>query len=174
MNTTSLLELIMEYKKGNREIFMAIMEKMNPLLQSYIWKLSFMEREDAKQELLLSLLEGVQKIKYVRSEGECINYAKMCIYHTYLELVEKEQKNRAVFLEEREVPDGEDVMSCCEIMVDLERYISLLSDRKRQIATKIVKMHKNDAEISVEENISRQYVNKTRKEMQKYVENTHK
>lgn len=90
MNTTSLLEMIMEYKKGNREIFMAIMEKMNPLLQSYIWKLSFMEREDAKQELLLSLLEGVQKIKYVRSEGECINYAKMCIYHTYLELVEKE------------------------------------------------------------------------------------
>lgn len=79
-----------------------------------------------------------------------------------------------MFLEEREVPDGEDVMSCCEIMGDLERYISLLSDRKRQIATKIVKMHKNDAEISVEENISRQYVNKIRKEMQKYVENAHK
>lgn len=174
MNTISLLEMIMEYKKGNKEIFTAIMEKMNPLIQNYIWKLSFMEREDVKQELLLSLLEGIHKIKYVRSEGECINYVKTCVYHTYLELVEKEQKNRAVYLEEREVPDDESIMSCCEILMELEQYISLLGDRKRQIATEIVKMHKNDEEISKEMKISRQYVNKIRKEMQKYVENIHK
>lgn len=173
MNNESLMEMIKRYREGNREIFMTILEKMNPLLNHYVWKLNFMEREDARQELIAGLLEGIQKISYVRSEGECINYVKACVRHTYLEIVRKEQKYFAERLEEERAVDRYGAIEYCEVMMDLERYIDLLDDRKRQIATKIVKFHKTDEEISLEMEVTRQYVNKIRNKMKKYVENVY-
>lgn len=173
MNNESLMEMIKRYREGNREIFMTILEKMNPLLNHYVWKLNFMEREDARQELIVGLLEGIQKISYVRSEGECINYVKACVRHTYLEIVRKEQKYFAERLEEERAVDHYGAIEYCEVMMDLEQYIDSLNGREQKIVIKIVKYHKTDDEISTEMDITRQYANKIRNKVKKYMENTY-
>lgn len=89
----SLLEMIEKYKKGDKEIFLEIVDKMKPLLNGYVRKLYTWERQDAEQEMVVALLNGIKKMEYLRSEGECIKYACACVRNAYIKIVKKEIKN---------------------------------------------------------------------------------
>ena len=70
----TLAELVREYKGGNEKSFEKIAEKMNPMIMFYAGKLYTWEQEDARQEMLLTLFCSLKKMKYCKSEGECLSY----------------------------------------------------------------------------------------------------
>lgn len=55
----SILELVEEYRNGNSEIFTDIADRMRPLLNHYAYRMYTWEKEDAQQEMILALLEGI-------------------------------------------------------------------------------------------------------------------
>lgn len=162
-----LLEMIEEFRNGNKEGFVDIVDKMSPLIESYARKLYTWEQEDARQEMILALLIGIRKITYCRSEGECVNYIKMCIHHAYVGIVKKETKYKTDYAEMREVIDYNDEIGLSELYLDLEGYLCGLGKKKRKIAESILISGKNDNEIAQELGVSRQYINKLRHKMQK-------
>ena len=85
----TLAELIREYKSGNEKSFEKIAEKMNPLLMFYADKLYTWEQEDARQEMLVTLFCALEKMKYCKSEGECLSYIKTAVRRRYKDLVLK-------------------------------------------------------------------------------------
>lgn len=166
----TILELVEEYRNGNSEIFTDIADRMRPLLNHYAYRLYTWEKEDAQQEMILALLEGIRKMKYCHSEGECIRYFETCIYRTYTGIIKKEQKerNRAEW-KENQVGDSNDWIGICERYMDLKNYIRSLEARKRKIAEEIITSGKKDQEIADTFHVTRQYVNKIRKELRKKV-----
>ena len=116
----TLAELIREYKSGNEKSFEKISEKMNPLLMFYADKLYTWEQEDARQEMLVTLFCALEKMKYCKSEGECLSYIKTAVRRRYKDLVLKELHNKkeTVHMEWTEVQDAGDGFGEAEFYMD--------------------------------------------------------
>lgn len=53
-----------------------ILISMQPLVRKYIRKLYFMEKDDAFQELNLSLIEAIYHLKFCKNDAMCLAYLK--------------------------------------------------------------------------------------------------
>ena len=163
----TLAELIREYKSGNEKSFEKIAEKMNPLLMFYADKLYTWEQEDARQEMLVTLFCALDKMKYCKSEGECLSYIKTAVRRRYKDLVLKELHNKkeTVHMEWTEVQDAGDGFGEAEFYMDLELALRYFHGKERKIAERMLLYGENDKELALHEGVSRQYCNKIRKKL---------
>lgn len=55
--------------KNNSEAVMEILKIMKPIINKYVKKIYFMDKEDAEQELNLAIIEAIQRISNCKYDG---------------------------------------------------------------------------------------------------------
>lgn len=168
---TTLHENIAHYKSGNINAFNSILEQMEPLIKHYAAKSFFMEYEDAIQEYNLAIFEGVQKIQFYSTEGQCLTYIKSCVknrfYHLSQDFYNKQLNTEPL---EKDFPVSTSVTEyeSLEYRIDFIRYIQHLSSvphNKKVIATMFLLENMSDSAIAEKLMLSRQYVHRIRRQI---------
>lgn len=141
-----------------------LIEKMEPLIKKYARKSFFIEYEDSRQEMILSIIEAVCKIGYYEDEKSCLLYIKNSVIHKYCELCKK-NINQPIFDEFNENIVYEDSLNDLDTIIDLEQFLKNKSITKKQIMKLILYDELGDTQIAKMLNVSRQYVNRVKKEI---------
>lgn len=159
--------------KENKENFNLVVDKMKPLINKYVKKLYKDEPEDSYAELVIALWESICNITYLENDGQVVNYLGIAIRNKFLELY---RTSRKICENEIQIIDDDKFLSIQyeeqmyeEIIckVDMERFLSQFTGMKERIYYLILVENKSDSEISEELQISRQYVNRMRRCIQK-------
>lgn len=159
-----------QYAKDNNDTsaISMILNKMRPLIIKYATKMYFMERDDAMQELNIALLEAVIHIKNCEDEASCINYLKMSIIHKYCFLckqnikLEQNEDKFSLIPEDKLVYD--DLFNATDILFDMKQAILKARGKRKLILKCIIYYQLSDKEISLQLGITRQYINRVRKQ----------
>ena len=165
-------KLLMDIKQ-DKEVFAKLIEYMNPLINKYVRLLYKDDHEDMRGELILALWESVVKIDYCNYEGECFSYINKALKNKFLELYRKSKKlhDFQITIEYEDMPEYPDSQaysaefSDIVFREDIKQLLKQVNKRKKQLFLQILLEDKSDAEIAKEFNISRQYVNRVKKEL---------
>jgi hypothetical protein len=161
-------DIIQEFKRGDKEKFLLIVDRMTPLINKYVRLLYKDEREDMHSELVLCLLESVNTIKYYNEEGQCIYFFSKALKNKFLELY---KKSKLYFDSETVIEDEfftninieQSEYEDCVINEDLKEMLSKTEGKKHNILYDIVFYDRSDAIMAEEYLVSRQYVNRVRR-----------
>ena len=167
----SLKMLVENYKTGNKEAMNQIIIKMTPLVNKYARRLFKMEFEDMRQEMIIAIFEAVIKMEGEYSEYQCLRYITNAVKFRYMELSRK-----SYMLEiNEEIVDYETLgqfeehrtnsYSDIEFLYDLETKCDTSSAIKRKIYHYVVDYNLSDQEIAKNLNVSRQYINRCKKQI---------
>ena len=147
--------------KNNSEAVMEILKIMKPIINKYVKKIYFMDKEDAEQELNLAIIEAIQRI------SNCIVYIENAIKFKYAHLcksnIRREEAEGKYVEELKEVLVGETSLEV-EKTIDFKSKVQQLSEKKKQILTYLY-LGYTDNEIAKELGNSRQYINRVKKEL---------
>lgn len=173
----SLAKLIMEYKNGNKNSLERIINKMYPLINKYARKLFNLEYEDMQQEMIIAVIEAVVKIKSIHSEYECLAYIVTSVKNKYLEMTRISLELKNIDLNNNydfilKLENNNDLFLDIEFEYDLKKSCKINSSMKKKIVEYILFQGLNDTEIAKELHISRQYVNRCKKEIFSSIKNT--
>lgn len=153
---TTISSSIRRYKHENDSIaLMDIINRMSPLINKYSRSLYSSEYEDIRQELILALLESVNKIKQYDIEEKCISYLAHGIKNRFMELYRKEKvlKEEQLAYDISEVPQISNTFQDAEFYVDIKQIIlSEKSITKRKIIELIAYENATDSEIALNSN----------------------
>ena len=135
-----LTTLIREYRMGNSERLLPIIEQLKPAICKYARKLYRNDFEDSISELELALLESVNRIPYVENEAQCneLPLEEACPVCPYWE---------------KEYGD-------CELRLVLEDLLSSCSTKQKIILMEIIFEGKSCSLVAAELHTTRQYVNR--------------
>lgn len=158
--------------KHNKKGWDILFAYLQPLIQSYTKKLFFLDKDDAQQELYLSLIEAVQKMRHYNNDGECLIYLKNAVYYTYIHLCKRNLKNISTLSLDCTYYLSDSIQQCpfyddSIYYLDLMAQFNKLSPQKRQIIFRVLNGYRDD-EIAQQLNISRQYVNRIKHEAFEY------
>lgn len=163
----SILSLIQKYKCGHAGADTQILERMSPLVKKYAAKIHCMEYEDALQELYMTLFESLSYLDPSQPEGKCLKYMKTSVENRYFALCKH-------YLS---MPKAEDIDTCSATLeapcayddsyYDIASYINSFPSEsiKKKILALCFYEDKSDAEIAQALNVSRQYVNRIKKQL---------
>lgn len=167
----TISEMISEYKnRGDDGSIMCIVNRMEPLIKKYARMSYFLEYEDAYQEFTLALLESVHRIEEYAAEKKVVKYLATGVKNKFLELYRKRNsREQEVSCDMQAI---EYKLSFGEKFCDIEFYVDMKlimsiekSILKRKIAEHILYYETTDTEIAKKLNVSRQYVNRCKKEI---------
>lgn len=172
-----LNEIIREFLDGDKQKFLLIVQRMNPLICKYVRHLYRDEKEDMRSEFILSLLEAVNKLKYYEDEWACFTFLCNALKNRYLELYKKSKQR---FINEvctgadsdfEIMSGGKELYIYCEVEFrkDLMYYLSDYNDRQRKILLSLIIEGKSDSEAALLYHISRQYVNRLKRKLYKEI-----
>ena len=167
----SLLQLIHDYHSGVKNAGEEILKRMEPLIKSYASRIHCMERDDATQELYLTLLNTLPYLngKKFFPEGECVRYMQTAIENRY----------RALCRYHLSEPEREDFDTCSltlqadnpfdETLYDITTYIESfpVQSMEYKILSLFFYQYKTDSEIASILHVSRQYINRQKKKLLK-------
>ncbi len=170
--------LIREYKNGNKEKFLLIVDKMAPLINKYVRLLYKDEKEDMHSEFVLCLLEAVNAMNYYNEDGQCIYFCSRALKNKFLELY---KKSKLHFESETVVEDefftGMDMDQSeyedCVILEDLKKMLSAVDGKQYRILYDVIFNEKSDAAIAEKNSVSRQYVHRVRKKFYDFLRDTY-
>lgn len=162
MMSNELYHLVAEAQNNNSNAALSILQKFEPLLKKYAWKL---HDEDAMQDLSLALLDLLPKISLDKypTDGQITNYIATSLYHVYLTLLRKN------FLRQNTEVELEDSLIDCLPLTVGQEIIDLLSAIKNLAPQQktIIYLHYFEdysiQSIACMLGISRQAVNKAKK-----------
>lgn len=173
MNTyENLKEIIASIKNGEKENFQLIVNCLLPLINKYAKILYKDNYDDSKSEFVLALWEAIQKIDYQQfNNSQIFSYLSTAIYTKFHELY---RKSKNLHLEE---PFDIDYITATSsdftnpynnllLYHDLFLLINSYTGLKYQICSLIIFYHLCDTEIATTLNLSRQYVNRIRRQLQ--------
>ena len=168
-----IVAAIREYKRGGKnkkEKMLCITNGLEPVINKYAKKLIGSGYEDMRQELLIAVIEAVERLGRYENEGQCITYLVKAIKLRYLELYRKSKawRERFTHLDEtymESIGDNKEVYADIEFGIDLKKIEKANNSLKREIIESILNYGMNDAEIACKLQISRQYVNRCKKEI---------
>lgn len=169
MESTELAKMVHQ-AKGNQEVLQLLIEKFQPLINSYCRKLFFLELDDAKQELYLVVIESVRNIPYCKTDGQCITYISNAIKFKYCFLCKKNlareriENSYAECEEETYIEKFTDI----EFQYDLNNALVQLPE-KQQVIWGYVLADYSDSQIAEVMGMSRQYINRIRKQVGKII-----
>lgn len=165
-----LLELIKEIRE-DKEKFVHLVDKMNPLIKKYIRLLYMDEKEDTYSELILALWEALVKMKYAENEGQCLMFLSNALKNKFLELYKISKKYYDKQLDYKlDINQGISFVSemeyiNLELSIDLKDYLNKYSGLKYQINYSILIERLSDADIANKYGVSRQYVYRLKKQL---------
>lgn len=161
--------MIKEYKEGNKERLVSIIEIMNPLVNKYARYLFNLEFEDMKQELIIAIIEAVNKIGVFENEFQCLSYLKRGVINRYYELCKISKKREGgEELCDKEIMDSlivtnNNFYDNIEFELDMIRELNIQNSLQRKIAYYVLVEEISDIQISEKLKVSRQYVNRSKK-----------
>lgn len=164
----------------DKNAFGELVNKMEPLIEKYTRLLFKDEKEDVRSEMILALWESVTRINYCEKDGECLAFLSTALKNKFYELYRKSKKQHdyQLFVENDEVFDisrDENVtdMEDAIFNVDVEVFLKKYTGKKQEIFKTIILRDESDAEIAGNFSVTRQYVNKLRRELYKEVRSRH-
>lgn len=170
----SLIELLRYYKKGNTEEQKNCLEDiiliMKPAIRKCANKVPVDDRDDVEQELSIAIIEAIPKLDVVENEGQCINYLYTAIQYRFCKWCREWKKRnqeiegeiqQMILQEKVSVNEYENI----NFGVDLFGILQCSSELQKKIMLCILTAEASDIEIAAELNISRQYVNRCKKEI---------
>lgn len=166
----SVVSLIKDIKAGNNAEFSTIINKMHPSLEKYSRLLYKDNKEDIYAELVSALWESIIKMEYFDDEGKCITYLHNAIKIRYLELYKQSKKQHAYEqvsssdLIDNSIIHKNDFIDSI-IKEDMKNLLSKYTGLKKSIFYCIIFKDMSDSEIAKKYDISRQYVNRIRKNL---------
>ena len=171
-----LSNILKQIKNGDKEKFALVIDKFDPLIKKYTRILYKDESEDTRAELLLALWEASVNIEYIDYDGQIITYFSNAISNKFHELYRKSIK-----IHECEICSEDSAFSgspfiewtYCNINTeqDVQNFLKDYSGLKHQIYYLIMVESLSDSQIAIKLNISRQYANRQRKQLQKILQN---
>jgi len=163
-----LLLLTQKAKEGNQTAMLQIIEKFKPLIIKYSKKLFFMTFEDASQELIISLIEAIYKMEHLYNEEGIKSYIHKSVTHKYCYLCKQNIKMNVYDngdIEDFNIVANEPSFENDSIMkIEIQIAMENLSDVKQKILRLLLQGY-SDTEIAKLLKISRQYVNRVKKEI---------
>lgn len=177
-----IIELIKLCKANveRKENLMKIIECMQPMINKYARMLYGGEFEDMQQELVIAVIEAVNKMEAYDNEGKVIKFLINAVKNRFYELyrkskmLENEESSEAETLE-NVYNHGFEQYEDIEFKIDVEKITNCNSMMHKRIACYILYNDIGDAEIAKRLNVSRQYVNRSKKvifrELEEYVLN---
>ena len=154
----------------DKEQFSNLVIKMNPLINKYVRILYKDEKEDVRAEFVLALWEAVTKLKYIENEGQCVSFIANALRNKFYELYRNSRKKHDnQFCSEEELmdtvtfeePEYDDLV----IKNDLNKYLKEYTGLRYQIYKTILFKNLSDQEIATKHNVTRQYVNRLKREL---------
>lgn len=172
MGNEHISEMISNYKKGDTTVSEQLWIQLLPLIKKYAGKSYFMEYEDAYQEYSLTLLEALNKIQKYDNDGQCLKYIAICmknkfcyLYKNYCNTVANETKNDTILIKKDE-SDFPDSYNDIVLLANINEFVMKLSSKTKQTIANLSIVHqKSDIEIASYLGVSRQYINKIRREI---------
>lgn len=142
-----IVAAVREYKrdeKNKKEKILCIIDQLEPVINKYAKKLRCSGYEDMRQELLIAVIEAVERMERYESEGQCITYLVKAIELRYLELYRKSKawKERFTYLEEtymNSICDDKEAYTDIEFGIDLKKIEKANNSLKREIIESILK-----------------------------------
>lgn len=124
MKNGKYTDLILKAKKDEKEL-QRLLSLFEPLIKAYSKKLFFMEMEDARQEILLALIEAIQRIGECKSDGQCLTYINNAVKYKYASLcrqsIRKKEAEEAYTRESQIKTAFHEKYGDIETMYDLEK-----------------------------------------------------
>lgn len=180
MNTKEndkILELLVAYKeKGDQEALLTLIECMNPIIDKYSKCSYFMDYDDSQQEYKLAIIEAVIKIKKYDHCGACVIYIANAVKNRFYELnrkhnnIKNEQSSEQYILEQI-IQGGVNQYCELEFKLDVWELTKCSSEIQEKIKRYVILNEVSDVEIANRLSVSRQYVNKCKKEIFKKLAN---
>lgn len=172
MENKRISEMIFNYKEGDITVLEQLWSQLLPLIKKYAGKTYFMEYEDAYQEYSLTLFEAVDKIQKYDTDGQCLKYIVTCmknkfcfLYKNYCNTIANETANDILIIKRDEL-EILDPYNDIVFWSDVNDFIMKLSSATKRIIANLSIVHqKNDVEIASYLGVSRQYVNKIKREL---------
>ena len=164
MSERSLTELVI-LAKDDQEAMLLILEKFAPLIMSYAKKLFFLEGEDAKQEIVLAIIEAVNRIPKCENDGMCIAYINNAVKFRFSYLCKNNLRRESI--EEIDVDEINnhpywENYSEIELLYDMQQKRNKMNSKQNEILDYVL-LGYSDREISEKLDISRQYINRIKK-----------
>ncbi len=152
--------------KQKEEIEQLIL-KMSPLAKRYATKVHFMDYEDTLQEFYIALVIAGTHLKETFTEAQCVKYLEKAVDNHYKYLCRKHLPiEPPLNLDDHQHLESSDHID--HTALDISRYIQSVTQQdqtKGEILTKSFLQDKSDAEIAFELGISKQYVNRIKRQL---------
>ena len=150
--------------------------KMSPLAKRYAAKVHFMDYEDTLQEFYIALVIAGTHLKETFTEAQCVKYLAKAVDNHYKYLCRKHLPiEPPLNLDDHQHLESSDHID--HTMLDIYRYIQSVTQKdqtKGEILSKSFLQDKSDAEIASELGISKQYVNRIKRQLFKPFLNQYK
>lgn len=165
MKDEKIAELV-EGAKTDQQLLYDLIEMFQPLINSYCNKLFFLERDDAKQELYLAIVESVKSIPHCETNGQCIAYITNAVRFKYCFLCKKNIAKEKILDSYAEIEEKIYIenFKSVEIQYDINRVISQLPEKQKRILQYVLEGY-SDTQIAEIMGMSRQYINRIRKQI---------
>ena len=157
---------IIEACKVNEEAFEILLNKFQPLISKYAKYFGQNEKEDVEQELRIALCEGARKITNMDCEGAVTNYLIQTIKHRFGQLYKKHIQKKEIEeprKEDFDLPYKETSYENIIFFLDLCKKLDRCTEKQRFIIREILINDASDAEIAKQLGVSKQYVNRIKK-----------
>ena len=162
-----LIELIRRLRTGNSKAMEEIYKKMYPLLAAEASRTHFMEYDDAMQEYCLALFLALRQVCEPATEAQALAYCKTVVRHHFCKLYRSYvRKGQAEYAEEelpeRACHDGEIERVLLETA--LRRELQGFTEKKRNILEELYLSGETEMSLAQKYAVSRQYVNRLKRE----------
>ena len=168
-------QIIFDIKSGNKDEFELLMDMFMPLINKYVKYLYKDDNDDVKAELFMALYDAILKMKYCDNEAKSIAYIKKSLKLKYLELYHKSKQYHEhmeliedTFMEKYSM--DKNLFQEIEIHNDLKKIIEKYNNQTYEILYFIVFEELTDTQIAKKFKITRQYVNRKRRELIKLLQ----
>ncbi|MCD7819364.1 MAG: sigma-70 family RNA polymerase sigma factor [Lachnospiraceae bacterium] len=162
---------------GDNAAIMHLIDKLSPLLKSTARKLFSLEYEDAYQELVLAVLQGLREIKYMDDDGQCMMYFVRIIKNKAAHLSIDRYKELSVTDEYEEIdvlniPDKSSDFDNLFVRLWLSEIGKNYSEQYCLILYLSLYEGYSDREIAELMGLSRQYINRCKNKIISEIKNT--
>jgi len=163
----NLLDMILKAQNEDKEAMLTLVEQFDPLLSKYARKINF-EKEDAKQELILSFILLVQRLDISsfkeKSNPIFVSYIEKSVYHAYIAISKKNRKAFAEILTEEIKEGGGENSSVRDEYpnIYIDEMKNILSEKEFYIFYQHCLLGKSIERLAKEAVLSRQGINKVK------------
>lgn len=151
--------------KNDGKVLMDLLDMLNPLIKAYTRKLFFLEGDDARQEIIIAIIEAVKGIPKCESDGQCLAYIENAVKFKFAYLCKKNIKKQEIedlHIKELDNTIYHENYADVEIKYDMELKRNRMTFNQKKILDYLI-LEYTDSEISDKLGISRQYINRIKK-----------